>query len=227
MIKIKRSMKNILIVEDDITLREELSELLVNAGYETKILTDFSNSIQNVTNSSADLILLDINLPEINGEQLLKEIRRNSDTPVIMLTSRTSELDEVLSMSFGADDYITKPYNPTILLLRISAVLKRTTKIESIQHYHDIDVNIAKGIIARGSEEQVLTKNEMIIFQQLLDKQGMIVTRDTLMTALWDNDEYVNDNALSVNISRLRSKLAELGLENAIETRKKQGYILK
>lgn len=220
-------MKNILIVEDDITLREELSELLVNAGYETKILTDFSNSIQNVTNSSADLILLDINLPEINGEQLLKEIRRNSDTPVIMLTSRTSELDEVLSMSFGADDYITKPYNPTILLLRISAVLKRTTKIESIQHYHDIDVNIAKGIIARGSEEQVLTKNEMIIFQQLLDKQGMIVTRDTLMTALWDNDEYVNDNALSVNISRLRSKLAELGLENAIETRKKQGYILK
>lgn len=220
-------MKNILIVEDDITLREELSELLVNAGYETKILTDFSNSIQNVTNSSADLILLDINLPEINGEQLLKEIRRNSDTPVIMLTSRTSELDEVLSMSFGADDYITKPYNPTILLLRISAVLKRTTKIESIQHYHDIDVNIAKGIIARGSEEQVLTKNEMIIFQQLLDKQEMIVTRDTLMTALWDNDEYVNDNALSVNISRLRSKLAELGLENAIETRKKQGYILK
>ena len=220
-------MKNILIVEDDITLREELSELLVNAGYETKILTDFSNSIQNVTNSSADLILLDINLPEINGEQLLKEIRRNSDTPVIMLTSRTSELDEVLSMSFGADDYITKPYNPTILLLRISAVLKRTTKIESIQHYHDIDVNIAKGIIARGSEEQDLTKNEMIIFQQLLDKQGMIVTRDTLMTALWDNDEYVNDNALSVNISRLRSKLAELGLENAIETRKKQGYILK
>lgn len=161
-------MKNILIVEDDITLREELSELLVNAGYETKILTDFSNSIQNVTNSSADLILLDINLPEINGEQLLKEIRRNSDTPVIMLTSRTSELDEVLSMSFGADDYITKPYNPTILLLRISAVLKRTTKIESIQHYHDIDVNIAKGIIARGSEEQVLTKNEMIIFSSFL-----------------------------------------------------------
>ena len=171
--------------------------------------------------------MLDINLPEINGEQLLKEIRRNSDTPVIMLTSRTSELDEVLSMSFGADDYITKPYNPTILLLRISAVLKRATKTESVQQYHDVDVNIAKGIIARGSAEQVLTKNEMIIFQQLLDKQGMIVTRDVLMTALWDNDEYVNDNALSVNISRLRSKLAELGLENAIETRKKQGYILK
>ena len=220
-------MNNILIVEDDITLREELSELLVNAGYETSIITDFSNSIQTVTNSAADLILLDINLPEINGEQLLKEIRRNSDTPVIMLTSRTSELDEVLSMSFGADDYITKPYNPTILLLRISAVLKRATRTESVQQYHDVDVNIAKGIIARGSAEQVLTKNEMIIFQQLLDKQGMIVTRDVLMTALWDNDEYVNDNALSVNISRLRSKLAELGLENAIETRKKQGYILK
>jgi DNA-binding response OmpR family regulator len=129
-------------------------------------------------------------------------------------------------MSFGADDYITKPYNPTILLLRISAVLKRSANISSVCSYRDIQVSPAKGSLIRGNSKQILTKNEMIIFQQLLDRQGEIVTRDELMTVLWDNDEFVNDNALSVNISRLRGKLSELGLPDVIETRKKQGYIL-
>ena len=144
-----------------------------------------------------------------------------------MLTSRTTEIDEVLSMSYGADDYITKPYNPTILLLRISAVLKRSAKVGAVQKYHDVEVSTVKGSLIRNGSEQILTKNEMIIFQLLLDRQGEIVTRDALMTALWDNDEFVNDNALSVNISRLRGKLAELGLLDAIEARKKQGYVLK
>ena len=145
-----------------------------------------------------------------------------------MLTSRTGELDEMLSMSYGADDYITKPYHPTILLLRISAVLKRAAKaVSAVQMYHDAEVSTVRGSVTRGQQEQILTKNEMIIFQQLLERRGEIVTRDDLMTALWDNEEYVNDNALSVNISRLRSKLAELGLPDAIETRKKQGYVLK
>jgi DNA-binding response OmpR family regulator len=172
------------------------------------------------------LILLDINLPLVNGEVLLQDFRKNMDTPVIMLTSRTSEIDEVLSISFGADDYITKPYNPTILLLRISAILKRCAKSVSNLSYRDICVSPVKGSLIRGNTEQILTKNEMIIFQHLLDKQGKIVTRDELMTVLWDNDEFVNDNTLSVNISRLRTKLAELGLSEVIETRKKQGYIL-
>ena len=130
-------------------------------------------------------------------------------------------------MSYGADDFITKPYNPTILLLRISAVLKRSAKTGTSQTYHDAEVSTVKGSLTRGSSEQILTKNEMIIFQLLLDRIGEIVTRDELMTALWDNDEFVNDNALSVNISRLRGKLAELGYPDAIETRKKQGYVLK
>ncbi|WP_294476448.1 winged helix-turn-helix domain-containing protein [uncultured Ruminococcus sp.] len=120
-----------------------------------------------------------------------------------------------------------KPYNPTILLLRISAVLKRSAKVGAVQKYHDVEVSTVKGSLTRNGSEQILTKNEMIIFQLLLDRQGEIVTRDELMTALWDNDEFVNDNALSVNISRLRGKLAELGLPEAIETRKKQGYVLK
>lgn len=217
----------ILIIEDDSALRDELALLLKNAGYETECVTDFASAVVQMKSSSADLILLDINLPDVNGETLLQDFRRQSSTPVIMLTSRTSELDEVLSMSYGADDFITKPYNPTILLLRISAVLKRSAKTGTSQTYHDAEVSTVKGSLTRGSSEQILTKNEMIIFQLLLDRKGEIVTRDELMTALWDNDEFVNDNALSVNISRLRGKLAELGYPDAIETRKKQGYVLK
>lgn len=220
-------MNKIYIVEDDRSIREELEELLKNAGYETEALTDFENSKEKILAANADLILLDINLPLMNGELLLKELRRETDTPVIMVTSRTSETDEVLSMSYGADDYITKPYNPTILLLRISAVLKRFSKSNTNQTYRGLQVNFAKGSLSSDRGEIILTKNEMIIFQLLLDRQGEIVTRDELMTALWDNDEFVNDNALTVNVSRLRSKLAEFGCNDAIETRKKQGYILK
>ncbi len=219
-------MKKILIIEDEAALRRELCILLRNAGYEAEEAAD-DNIIGQMKNSSADLILLDINLPGANGETLLQEYRRTSDTPVIMLTSRTSEMDEVLCMSYGADDFVTKPYNPTILLLRISAVLKRSAKTGSVQMYRDAYVSAAKGTVTAGDREQILTKNEMIIFQLLLDRTGEIVTRDELMTALWDNDEFINDNALSVNISRLRSKLADMGYEDAIETRKKQGYVLK
>lgn len=220
-------MKKILIIEDDSVLCAELSTLLKNAGYEVMQVTDFRSVSEQMESSGADLILLDINLPFVGGQTLLQDFRKVSDTPVIMLTSRTTEIDEVLSMSFGADDYITKPYNPTILLLRISAVLKRFAKNPSVQLYHDTEVSAVKGSLLRNGTEQVLTKNEMIIFQLLLERLGEIVMRDELMTALWDNNEFINDNALSVNVSRLRGKLAELGFPDAIETRKKQGYILK
>lgn len=220
-------MSKIYIVEDDRSIRKELAELLRSSGYEAEYLTDFSDSADKILSAGADLILMDINIPNLNGEQLLREIRKKTDTPVIMVTSRTSETDEVLSMSYGADDYITKPYNPTILLLRISAVMKRAAGSSQTRTYNGLQVNDAKGSLTDGSRELSLTKNEMIIFRFMLDRQGSIVTRDELMTALWDNDEFVNDNALTVNISRLRSKLAELGCEDAIETRKKQGYILK
>ena len=219
-------MKKILIVEDDMAICQELSELLENAGYEAVVLKDFANAKNAVLSAGADLVLLDINIPGLNGELLLREIRKETDVPVVMVTSRDSEADEVLSMSYGADDYITKPYNPTILLLRISAILKRTGHTAGTQHYRDLCINSAKGVLKKGDEELFLTKNEMIIFQVLLDKQGIIVSRDELMTALWDNNEFVNDNALTVNISRLRAKLAEFGYEDMIETRKKQGYLL-
>lgn len=219
-------MKKIFIVEDDKSICMELVEILENEGYAASYLTDFEHSKEEILAAGADLILMDINIPGINGRNLLKEIRKESDIPVIMVTSRTSEMDEVLSMSYGADDYITKPYNPTILLLRIAAVLKRMEGSQNAASYRGAEVNFSKGTIRLGEKEQVLTKNEMIIFQRLLSSKDKIVSRDEIMTDLWDNEEYVNDNALTINISRLRTKLSELGLPDAIETRKKQGYRL-
>ncbi len=220
-------MKKILIIEDDESVRGELKELLSNAGYEALILEGYSNMLDDILSIHPDLILLDINIPYMNGEVLLKNLRKVSNIPVIMVTSKNTEIDEVLSMSYGADDYITKPYNPTILLLRIGAVLKRLEKnIMDVIEYHDLTIEVKRGIVKKDKEEVILTKNEMIIFLYLYEAKGSIVTRDELMTELWNNDEYINDNALTVNISRLRSKLRELGVEDAIETRKGQGYIL-
>lgn len=219
-------MEKILVVEDEKSICAELCEILKNAGYEADYVKDSSDTKNKILSSDADLILMDINIPGINGEMLLQEIRKESAVPVIMVTSRTTEIDEVLSMSYGADDYITKPYNPTILLLRISAILRRTQKTTDALHYNNAMVNISRGTITEGDRELTLTKNEMIIFQLLLNNRQCIVTRDELMTDLWDNNEFINDNALTVNISRLRSKLSEFGYPDAIETRKKQGYIL-
>lgn len=219
-------MKKIMIVEDDFTIAKELQNLLLNAGYEAEILKDFSNSKEEIIKSKSDLILLDINIPVLNGELLLKEVRKDSNIPVIMVTSRVSEMDEVLSMSYGADDYITKPYNPTILLLRIQNVFKRLEQKISVLRYKDLEVIPNRGILKGKDKELQLTKNEMIIFQYLLNNIGNIVSRDDLMTDLWNSEEYINDNALTVNISRLRNKLFSFGYKDVIETRKGQGYIL-
>ena len=220
-------MKKILIVEDDISISEELKNLLDNAGFNGVILKDFENSFEEIKKENPDLILLDINIPKLNGEMLLQKIRKESNVPIIMVTSKNTETDEVLSMSYGADDYITKPYNPTILLLRINAIFKRMENKSDTLTYNELEIDPKKGIIKNEKEEIILTKNEMIIFTFLLANKGNIVTRDELMTDLWNNDSYINDNALNVNISRLRTKLKDFGYEDAIETRKGQGYILK
>ena len=218
-------MKKILIVEDDKAICLELKSLLVNANYEVLVLEDFNDTVNEILKAKADLVLLDINLPNVNGEIVLNKLRKESNVPVIMLTSKTGESDEVLSMSYGADDYITKPYNPTILLLRINALFKRIENKSDVLFYNDLKVIPKKGIVQTSNEEILLTKNEMIIFSYLILKKGLIVSRDELMTELWDNDEYINDNALTVNISRLRSKLDDIGYKDVIETRKGQGYI--
>lgn len=219
-------MKRILIVEDDLNICLELRELLNNSGYDALILKDFENAEAEILKTEPDLVLLDINIPFMNGEALLQNLRKTSNIPVIMVTSRNSETDEALSITYGADDYITKPYNPNILLLRIGAVLKRANAEANITSYKDLSINISKGSIKRNDTEIILTKNEMIIFSYLLNHQNKIVSRDELMTDLWNNEQFINDNALTVNISRLRAKLKSVGYENAIDTRKRMGYIL-
>lgn len=216
----------ILVIEDDKSVRDEMVELLNNASYEVRLIEDFNDTLGQILGINPDLVLLDINIPFMNGEMLLEKLRKVSNVPVIMVTSRNTLSDEVLSMGYGADDYVTKPYNPTLLLLRINSVLRRMSNVNETIKYKDAIVNIKKGTISLDSREIILTKNEMIILGYLLGHKGMIVTRDELMTDLWDNNEYINDNALTVNISRLRSKLEELGLRDVIETRKGQGYIL-
>ncbi len=215
-----------MIIEDDETCRNELKKLLDASGYKAIILEDFTDVLSSINSTHPDLVLLDINIPNLTGEFILQALRKTSNIPVIMLTSKNSEMDEMLSMSFGADDYITKPYNPNLLLLRIRAVLKRTDTIKDTIQYKNLTIDLQKGIIKNGDIEVVLTKNEMIIFSYLLSNQERIVSRDELMTELWNNAEYINDNALTVNISRLRAKLDELGFKDMLKTRKGIGYIL-
>lgn len=219
-------MKKIMIVEDDEVIKDELSEILKNSSYLVESIKNFEKSKEEIFKYNPDLILLDINIPYLNGELLLKEIRKESSVPVIMVTSKSGEIDEALSITYGADDYITKPYNPTILLLRIQNIFKRINQNNNALKYKDIIVDLNKSELKKDDKVLVLTKNEMIIFSYLLNNKEKIVSRDELMTYLWNNEEYINDNALTVNISRLRSKLSNFGYENIIETRKGQGYIL-
>lgn len=216
----------ILIVEDDYELCQELKLMLENAGYEGMILEDFKYAKKEILLKNPDLVLLDIGIPYMNGELLLRELRKESHIPVIMVTSQNNETDEVLSMSFGADDYITKPYNPTLLLLRIEAVLRRTHHEANIFTYHNIQLVIDRGVLKCGEDSLILTKNEMLILKYLMLHQGCIVSREDLMMDLWDSEEFVDDNTLTVNISRLRHKLRNFGYGEAIETRKGLGYIL-
>lgn len=212
-------MKKIMIVEDDEVIKDELSELLKNSSYLVESVKNFEKAKEEIFKYNPDLILLDINIPYLNGELLLEEIRKESSVSVIMVTSKSGEIDEALSITYGADDYITKPYNPTILLLRIQNIFKRINQNNNALKYKDIIVNLNKSELKKDDKVLVLTKNEMIIFSYLLNNKEN-------MTYLWNNEEYINDNALTVNISRLRSKLSNFGYENIIETRKGQGYIL-
>lgn len=227
-------MQKILVIEDEEIMRQSLVDLLRSSNYDaiafelpnesTEI--NLTSVVDSILDIQPNLVLLDINLLGINGELLLKSLRTRSEIPIIMVTSSSMEMDEVLSMSYGADDYITKPYNPQILLLRIAAVLKRMESQNGPVSFHGLQIDLSRGVIENAQKRVLLTKNEMIILSHLLKHQGEIVTRDALMTDLWNNHEYINDNALTVNISRVRSKLKSLNSEDYIETRKGLGYIL-
>ncbi len=217
----------IIIVEDTQKLREELSIYLEKNGFKTIQIIDFTNVKEQIINTKEkDLILLDINLPNLDGEYLLKDLRKEIDTPIIMVTSKNTEIDELLCIEYGADDFITKPFSPRILLARITRLLERNTKVQKEITYKDMTINITKSQIERNNKKIELSKNELKILIYLLKNKGTIVTRDDIISYLWDNNEYVDDNTLTVNINRVRSKLEKLDLENVILTKRGQGYII-
>lgn len=217
----------IIIVEDTQKLREELSIYLERNGFKTIQIIDFTNVKEQIINAKEkDLILLDINLPNLDGEYLLKDLRKEIDTPIIMVTSKNTEIDELLCIEYGADDFITKPFSPRILLARITRLLERNTKAQKEITYKDMTINITKSQIERNNKKIELSKNELKILIYLLKNKGTIVTRDDIISYLWDNNEYVDDNTLTVNINRVRSKLEKLDLENVILTKRGQGYII-
>ena len=223
-------MEKILIVEDDKKLRKELEEFLNKHGYLAKGLEKFDNTIQDILDENADLVLLDINLPYTDGEFVCKEVRKTSNVPIIMVTSRDNEIDELMSLNYGADQYVTKPYNIQILLAKINGLLKRNKKTEKEIQKIDCDgflLNIAERVIEKEEQKIELTKNEYTILYYLAKNRGKIVSRDEIMDYLWESEEFIDDNTLSVNVKRLRDKLEELGLMDRIETRRGQGYILK
>lgn len=221
-------MKKILIIEDDEAIRYELKTFLNRYNYNALIIDDFANVVKKIEEENADLILLDINLPIYDGFYICREIRKSSNTPIIVVTSRDSDIDELMSMNLGADDFITKPYNTQILLARINAILKRVyskVDLETIR-YKDLILNLSSGTISYEENILDLTKNEIKILSYMMKNKGKIISRENLMSYLWNSDFFVDDNTLSVNITRLRKKIESIGLKNPIETRRGLGYIM-
>ena len=220
-------MAKILIIEDEEKLRDELKVYLKNNGYIVEVITSFEKTLDKMISFDGDLILLDINLPNVNGQFLCKEYRKNSSKPIIIVTSRNNEMDELICINYGADDFVTKPYNPLILLARIEAVLKRTkAAYDNMLSFRDIKLDVSKSLIIKNEQTIELSKNELKILYFLLTNRGQIKSREEIMTYLWDSDMFVDDNTLTVNINRLRKKLEDIGLKDVIHTRRKQGYII-
>lgn len=223
-------MQKILIIEDDEKLREELETFLNRNGFIATSLKKFDNAVADILEIKADLLLIDINLPYADGEFICKEIRKTSNVPIIMVTSRDNEMDELLSLNYGADQYVTKPYNIQILLAKIVGLLKRNQNAGNNPDKIDCGefvLNTAGRIIEKEDNKVELTKNEYKILEYLVLYRQQLISRDEIMDYLWESEEFVDDNTLNVNIKRLRTKLEELGIINQIETRRGQGYILK
>ncbi len=226
-------MQKILIVEDDEKVRNELEIFLTHNGYLVETLEKFDNTIQDILNQKPDVLLLDINLPNTDGEYICKEIRKQSKVPIMMVTSRDNELDELLSIHYGADHYITKPFNIQILLAKIDSVLKRVNKENEQNEWQErIDckefvLDISKNTIEKEGRVIELTKNEFKILRYLTQNRERIVTREEIIEYLWDSESFIDDNTLTVNITRLRNKLDELNIKELLETKRGQGYLLK
>lgn len=221
-------MQKIMIIEDDQTIRDELSLILGNEGYSVIPITDFTEITRQIEEHTPDLILLDLGLPGQDGLTLCADIRKTSSLPVIIVTSRDSSADEFRGLSLGSDDYIIKPYDVSVLLARVKAVLRRSAGIQEsdIIEANGLRLSLTKGTISMNGRTAELTRNELKILAHLMTHAGTIVSRADLIDVLWENQIYIDDNTLSVNITRLRAKLNDLGLTDCIRTRRGLGYQL-
>lgn len=219
---------NILIVEDEPIIRQELLVLLKNALYDVTALERFDHAATDILEIKPDLVLLDLNLPQESGFDICTRVRAESDVPIIFLTSRTDSADELNGILKRGDDYITKPFHPPVLLARIAAVLKRTMREEkkqaSVLRYKNVELHIVKGCVSFDEKSVELSKNETKILHCLFSRQGEIVSRADLIEYLWDNQVFIDDNSLSVNMTRLRNKLDSIGIHDLIETKRGMGY---
>ena len=214
----EKNMSKILIVEDDEKLSKELKIFLDKNGYDSVILQKFDNAVEDILEENADLILLDINLPYTDGEYICKEIRKTSDVPIIMVTSRDNEMDELISLNYGADQYVTKPFNIQILLAKIAGLIKRNQNADKSQEKikcNEFILNVSKSVIETENKKIELTKNELKILHYLVLNQGKIVSREEIMNYLWESESFIDDNTLTVNMTRLRGKLEELGIKDS------------
>lgn len=216
----------IFIIEDEPAIREELVQLLQKYGYQCDSSGDFHHIVQAALSSGANLILLDINLPYQDGFQVCREIRQKSNLPIIVLTSRNSDFDELMSLNIGADDYIAKPYNAQILLARIQKILARTYEVQDniVLTHKGLTLNLLKAEISYQGNKKSLTKNELGILRLLMVNKGNIIPRDAIIDELWQSEQFIDENTLNVNIVRLRKALTEIGLPDYLETKRGLGY---
>ena len=216
----------IFVVEDETEICKELSVLLQKYGYAYESSTDFAHMTDHILKAEADLVLLDINLPYQDGYTICREIRKQSDIPIIVLTSRNTDFDELMSLNIGADDFISKPYNAQVLIARIQKILKRTyeAQINSVLIHKGLTINLLKATASYGDKEVELTKNELGILRLLVVNKGNVIPRDAIIDELWQSDEFIDENTLNVNIVRLRKKLSEIGAPDYLETKRGLGY---
>jgi DNA-binding response OmpR family regulator len=220
--------RRIMIIEDDRTIRQELKTLLESYRYEVVTIDDFAHVVETVLEQSPELVLLDVNLPFYDGYHVCRELRRRSRVPIIIVTSRDSEMDELMSMNLGADHFVTKPYNTNILMAKIAALLERAYggADARVLRFGELSLDLGMGTATYRGKTTELTKNELRILQALIENEGRITSREDIMHALWQTDAFVDDNTLTVNINRLRKKLATIDAADFIKTRRGQGYLL-
>lgn len=223
-------MRRLLVVEDDARLREELCVLLERNGYEAQALTSFEDAAVQILSAAPDLILLDLNLPGVDGQFVCREVRRRSAVPIVVVTSRDNDMDELLTLSLGADDFVPKPYNDQVLLAHVASVLKRSygegAAAAEISHA-GVSLDTARCQVSCGGKTAELTKNELRILALLMRNAGAVVSRQRMQEELWSSDEFIDDNTLTVNVSHLRQTLARIGVEDYVRTKRGMGYLVE